>query len=792
MPRKKIVESISGVSSSHVLIIAGSLLGSKLSQRLIQKGCTVKQEENPGVPVAGRYDYIFQFGHDISARSHFHANLVSGGKFLLITQHEDVEADFPITILRIGEKEAWDEEKLLDTIMRTMFRLAREPIIDLRRGSRKKVLSMTIDSVHSIHELPSIPSPVSSSKKIPIQTPPRIVKHHRFIIGRKIFIFVFILLVAVLLFGTGFFYVLKVKRVYSSFRTHIAASQWQESLGDIHEAQTYLSQGKNIYHLSSGPLFFLVDWEPYQNIGSLLTTTETLLTSTEDIITTSIDISSQRKSGFGGVSETNFRTLHVKLTTIAKTLTDARAEINKVSFAPFPKQDIDTLLASSSNKLNSALSIMPFIEKIFLRSEAQTYLLLFQNNMELRPTGGFIGSFALVIVKNGEVSNFKIEDVYTADGQLKGHVDPPLPIRKYLNQPHFFLRDSNFDPDFAQSGAKASWFLEKEIGVKVDGVVAVNSSFLQKLLTVTGGLTLADFGGEQVTADNFFLKSYNLVQNNFFAGSTQKKDFLTAVAQGLRFRVESDPSIWFDLLPVVKQSLEEKQIQLFSFDQSVQASIEEQGFGGRIAKIVCLSLPIFNQQQIHGDCLADYLSVVEANLGVNKANYFVNKSVAVNKQIGLDGVMKTDVTLSYENTNIPEVYASSPYVNYLRVFIPFGATVDSVSFNSVALVNTDLEQESYPPDKLSVGTLLRIAPGNKAVFKISYTLPALLDGKKGAYQFLYQKQPGDKLSPLVFTLNFSEGKNMNPLNFSSTSQTKNEIRYTTDTSVDRIFAIKTE
>ena len=64
--------------------------------------------------------------------------------------------------------------------------------------------------------------------------------------------------------------------------------------------------------------------------------------------------------------------------------------------------------------------------------------------------------------------------MYALDGQLKGHVDPPAPMRDLLGQEHWYLRDSNWDPDFKESAARAAWFYEKEGGVPVDGVIAIN------------------------------------------------------------------------------------------------------------------------------------------------------------------------------------------------------------------------------------------------------------------------------------------------------------------------------
>jgi len=64
--------------------------------------------------------------------------------------------------------------------------------------------------------------------------------------------------------------------------------------------------------------------------------------------------------------------------------------------------------------------------------------------MELRPGGGFIGSYGILTMDKGKVSDFKIHDVYDADGKLKASIEPQFPVRRYLKLPHLFLRDSNF------------------------------------------------------------------------------------------------------------------------------------------------------------------------------------------------------------------------------------------------------------------------------------------------------------------------------------------------------------
>ncbi|MBI4099797.1 DUF4012 domain-containing protein, partial [Candidatus Microgenomates bacterium] len=171
------------------------------------------------------------------------------------------------------------------------------------------------------------------------------------------------------------------------------------------------------------------------------------------------------------------------------------------------------------------------------QDRSKTYLVVFQNSAELRPTGGFIGSYALVTMASGRLIGFKIYDIYAADGQLRGNIAPPDEILHFLGQPSWFMRDANFSPDWPLTARRLEWFLEKETGIKADGVIGINLGAVQKMLVATGPITLAN--GETVTADNFFEKAEYAAEINFFPGSTQKSQYLSQVAQALLGKITS-------------------------------------------------------------------------------------------------------------------------------------------------------------------------------------------------------------------------------------------------------------
>ncbi|MCD6225716.1 DUF4012 domain-containing protein, partial [bacterium] len=124
----------------------------------------------------------------------------------------------------------------------------------------------------------------------------------------------------------------------------------------------------------------------------------------------------------------------------------------------------EKLLAEQQEVLEKGLKIAPFLDWLTGREQPRRFLVLLQNNMELRPTGGFIGSLAVLQFTDGQLIDFKVNDVYQADGQLKGHVEPPAPIKNILGEGGWYLRDSNWSPDFPVSAQRAAWFYRKETG----------------------------------------------------------------------------------------------------------------------------------------------------------------------------------------------------------------------------------------------------------------------------------------------------------------------------------------
>ncbi|MFI5265123.1 MAG: DUF4012 domain-containing protein [Candidatus Levyibacteriota bacterium] len=415
----------------------------------------------------------------------------------------------------------------------------------------------------------------------------------------------------------------------------------------------------------------------------------------------------------------------------------------------------------------------------------KTYLLLFQNNNELRPTGGFIGSVGQVTLKDGVFEDVALQDVYDLDGQLKGHIDPPYIVRRFL-QPHQYLRDSNFAPDFEETASLSALLYNLESNKKVDGVVAIDTDVLKKIVSVAGPITIPGYS-KSITAQNVADIMQNTIQANYFPGSTQKKQLLQTLFSKITLNLESDKRKQLALLKALAPLILQKHI-LFSFaDNSTQKAFIASGLAGSMSDL-----------RISKNTLANFFSLNEANIGVNKANEFVTRKVTYSaflKPAALD----SDALLEYSNTG------QEDYKAYIRLIVPKGAkllsiTIDGADQKIVPAVTNPLlyERKGFkPPVGLEVdqetqgktdsfGFITTVSKTSSKRIRVLYENAGIIP-RTGSftYSLLYVKQPGTEPYPFTAQLQGDDSfqikntnQNSGPVLFDDTLSTDKEITAT--------------
>jgi hypothetical protein len=438
-----------------------------------------------------------------------------------------------------------------------------------------------------------------------------------------------------------------------------------------------------------------------------------------DITTDSSEIASSLSTLYQEISNMEQETLNAA----SQNIYLADRVLEKVDFEKL-KNSIQQGIVLSSN-LPRTLGV----------GQNKTYLILFQNNMELRPTGGFIGSYGLLTFDNGRLSDMVISDVYSADGQLNGHVEPPAPIKNYLNEANWWLRDSNWDPDFPTSAKRAEWFLDKEISKEVDGVIAIDLSPVRQILKYTGPIFLSDFN-MNITSDNLYVKTQAEAQNNFFPGSRAKASFLTALSRKLVSEVEKlDVRQKVGVLKSLYLALSQRHLQIYLHDNVSQGAIAALGWDGSVL------VPDCGQ-----GCYPDLIGVVEANLGDNKANYFIQRKTDLDITVGSEEIDR-QLTLTIKNSANQALGPSGIYKVYLRLLVPR----DSVLTGAYAL--TGQNQENLSPEivttqgRQEIGVWVQVLNGDTKSFVFSWKNVIPTDSYS-SYGMYVRKQAGIDDDPI--------------------------------------------
>lgn len=498
------------------------------------------------------------------------------------------------------------------------------------------------------------------------------------------------------------------------------------------------------HHPNISPLFSLIE------ISKLATQTITNITQAHNTSTQTLGYILGRESGNipKALADTNsllLRSYHNISELDARLHADLPLADSLNSESKLPTPSLYTATSLLKPQLFTAHKLVSQLPTLLGFDRKKTFLILIQNNHELRPTGGFVSAFTLVTFDKGQLLDVKTQSVYSADNQLKGHVEPPPPIKQYLGENNWYLRDVNWDPDFPTTAKRAGWFVDKEINQPVDGVVSLDLYAIKTLLEYVGPIHIDQYN-ETIDHLNFLERVQYQVETT---PNNTHSDYLGNITDSLFQQIVALDTK--TLLSVTKPTLElinQKHIMFFPFDTNTQSSLTELNWSGELKSFDC-------QQFVKSKaCVSDYLAIIEANVGVNKSNYFISRKIEQHTQITTQGSVIREVTITHHNTSPSDNWPGGPYRNYLRLYLPPNTTLRSVKINSQVIPTKDISI-SQEHGKSTIGFLIVTNPNSTTTTDISYQLESkLAPTSPVAYSLLFQKQPGTNNDPVKFTLNF--------------------------------------
>jgi len=332
------------------------------------------------------------------------------------------------------------------------------------------------------------------------------------------------------------------------------------------------------------------------------------------------------------------------------------------------------------------------------------YLVLFQNHHELRATGGFVGGFAVVDVLSGNILDIRVPGggSYDLQGQLDVFVKPPLPLQ-LLNK-RWEFQDGNWFPDFKASAEKMAWFYQHSRNTTVDGVIAINSTVLERLLSVVGPIENEEY--ELMLTAEDALKELQYEIETYDEEENKPKAVLSVLLEQLMQSLSSvEPSQLVSLVTELHGALEEREIQMYFEDESVQKVFQEYGWTGEILK---------------SSAYQDYLMVVNTNLGGGKSDAKMKQRIhhqAVVDECG--DVIDTVIITRYHEGDGSEQFFDEVNSSYIRVYVPEGAELldaggfiypDEASFAVPPIwYKDDIDLQTFEDEQsIHVGTGTRI------------------------------------------------------------------------------------
>jgi len=382
-------------------------------------------------------------------------------------------------------------------------------------------------------------------------------------------------------------------------------------------------------------------------------------------------------------------------------------------------------------------AVLDIADAMMVRDDVtRTYLVLFQNNWELRPGGGFIGSFGIVKVKNGHIQSIKVHDTANFDGRIPPTITPPYPMAQTLGIDSWKFRDSNFSPDFPTNVENALMFYEMGGGEETfDGVAAITTDVLLAVLEVTGPVKVDGYPGEYGADNAIELLQYQ-VEVGYKEQDIEKGDrkmMMNDLARGVLNAIGPlDVSKKIQLARVALDQLHEKDIQLFFSNENVQNIVEQRNWGGNVDEL----------------WQNDYLMLVDANLGAYKSDRLIEREVDYDTDFSGDTPQAT-LKVTYTHTGITKDWKTNDYQSYLRVYVP----EDSWLTDSQGMKHEVQYGESF--NKKYFGTLIQVPLGSTRVFTFTYDLGESVGSE--FYDLKIQKQAGLPNTP--YSVSVTDKKN---------------------------------
>ncbi|MBU2101551.1 DUF4012 domain-containing protein [Patescibacteria group bacterium] len=443
-----------------------------------------------------------------------------------------------------------------------------------------------------------------------------------------------------------------------------------------------------------------------------------------------------------------------------KEVSDSLVErVNSISSYGKEVASLGEQLIDLENRLDVLINFLDVPEK-------KNLVILFENPSELRPSGGFAGSYGVLVLERGGIENLEVNDIYYPDKFLKKKIIPPFQLQGIT--PNWGARDTNWFFDFADSSKKLLEYLEasevyQKDSIRFDGVIALNVRVVEDILRLTGPIDIPEYG-MSLNSNNFLREIQEQVVADRVPGENPKEVLKFAVPALIDALGKLDGEKKGGLIDVFMAHAKSKDIKFYFRDSSMEEMVVDMGSGGR-------------DYELPKDFTGDYLAVVNANVAGGKTDVFVDQNVTLESTIDANGVVQNKllITRRHRGGSEPEVFYNQTNQNFLRIFTLPGIILDYIEGGTrkdvkplVTYVGSEyvkdqdlseleetrtllatpvdgyVERYTYSGKRI-FGTWFNLEPGESKSLEFRYggQRVSLVDGQK--YKFVLDKQSGSEM-----------------------------------------------
>ncbi len=413
-----------------------------------------------------------------------------------------------------------------------------------------------------------------------------------------------------------------------------------------------------------------------------------------------------------GLGEENKKSLSIFVDSFKKPILQAMLYIEQAndslqevddSIIPEDKREIFNELKEKlplfEGFIEDAVEYSNFLSSVIGEGGSRKYLVIFQNTSEVRATGGFPGSYALVNLVKGYFEEIEVDDIYNPDGQVEDNIIPPKPLQHVT--PTWGMRDANWFADFPTSAFKITEFYEKGSGgIEVDGVFSVTPEVIVEILGIVGDIEVPDYG-VVLNAENFLSEIQNEVEYGDKEDRKHSKVILTDFTPLFLQKIsELSQEKWIEVSEILARAIVRKQILAYFIDPVLQSVAVKNDFAGEVKSVE-----------------GDYLSIIHSNVKGSKTDKYIDTSVEIETSI-MGSHPKTKITITRKHNGGDTEYGFYNRTNpdYIRVLVPKGSKLlniegtDKVDYK--ALVSYNNKDFVTDPDLLAYENTRKVGEHN--------------------------------------------------------------------------------